>query len=409
MADCPRCTAALCACAFLNPPRLLLLALLCCVLPAHAETGKAAIEAGRLTRIQHEISALKEELGAVRGRRKKELRALEATDREIGRISSGLRATERELQDTTRQLTELETRRSAQQTQLAQMRTALLREVRASYRGAGGQRIRMLLSQDDPAVLGRMLVYQGYLARERAVRMEGFRSALVGLQETERDLQAQQARLDKLQAEQRAGVGKLQVEQARQHELVADLQHKLDSGSERLTELEEDQERVTRLLESLRKVFEDVPYINGPNKPLRQLKGQLSWPVAGQISMSYGARQAGGKMRARGVHIATRSGTDVHAIARGRIAFADWLKGFGLLVIIDHGDGYMSLYGENSSLYKSVGDRVERGDVISSAGNSGGQSRTGLYLELRKNGQPVDPGAWFKGKPVAQKQAGSAG
>ena len=108
-------------------------------------------------------------------------------------------------------------------------------------------------------------------------------------------------------------------------------------------------------------------------------------------------------------HITTRAGADIHAIARGRVVFADWLRGFGLLMILDHGDGYMSLYGENSSLYKGVGEWVDRGEVIAAAGNSGGQLRTGLYLELRKDGQPVNPDGWFAGKPASQRAARGGG
>jgi len=386
----------------------LLAALLAGALPAHGESGQAAIEAGRLKQIRAQIETLRDELGAVRGRHEQELRALEQTDKRIGQLGTQLRATERELQRAGRQLDALKAQRTVQRSQLRQQRTTLGRELRASYKGTGEQRIRMLLSQDDPSEVGRMLVYQGYLARARARRMDDFRAGLAQLQATEQDLQQQQVHFEDLRGTQQAGVNELQAEQARQREIVASLQHRLDTGSEQLSALKADQERVTRLLESLRKVFEDVPYVEGPNKPLRQLKGKLSWPVAGQISMPFGTRQAGGQMRARGVHIATREGTDVHAIARGRIAFADWLRGFGLLTIIDHGDGYMSLYGENSSLYKSVGEWVERGDVISAAGNSGGQPRTGLYLELRKDGRPIDPGAWFGGKPPsAGKRRGS--
>ena len=124
--------------------------------------------------------------------------------------------------------------------------------------------------------------------------------------------------------------------------------------------------------------------------------------------MRYGEKHASGKLRSRGVHIASPAGADVRAIAKGRVIFADWLRGFGLLMIIDHGDNYMSLYGKNSSLYRGVGEQVARDEVVAATGSSGGQALAGLYLELRKNGKPFNPGSWFDGKPGALKAAGRA-
>jgi septal ring factor EnvC (AmiA/AmiB activator) len=123
--------------------------------------------------------------------------------------------------------------------------------------------------------------------------------------------------------------------------------------------------------------------------------------VEGRIGMPFGSLQADGKLRSRGVLVTASAGADVHAIASGRVVFADWLRGFGLLLIIDHDKGYMSLYGYNRSLYKEVGDRVEAGEGIAAVGDSGGRARSGLYLELRKDGRPFDPLPWFAGKPAS--------
>jgi septal ring factor EnvC (AmiA/AmiB activator) len=136
---------------------------------------------------------------------------------------------------------------------------------------------------------------------------------------------------------------------------------------------------------------------------LHELKGKLRWPVAGRISMRFGARQAGGKLVSRGVRIRAPAGAEVRAIARGRVAYADWLRGFGLLLIVDHGNNYMSLYGNNRTLYKEVGEWVKGGEVVATVGSSGGQSSDGLYLEMRKKGRPFDPGPWFAGKPSATR------
>ncbi|HYQ71941.1 MAG TPA: peptidoglycan DD-metalloendopeptidase family protein, partial [Gammaproteobacteria bacterium] len=182
--------------------------------------------------------------------------------------------------------------------------------------------------------------------------------------------------------------------------VLAGLQTGLKDKSAELSGLEQDAKRLQKLVESLRLAISDIPAASGTYKSLRELKGKLRWPVKGKIVRRFGSTQAAGKISSRGVQIASETGADVRAIARGRVVFADWLRGFGLLLIIDHGGGYMSLYGQSSSLYKEVGDAVEGNEVIAAVGNSGGFSVPGLYLELRRKGRPFDPGPWFKGSPV---------
>jgi septal ring factor EnvC (AmiA/AmiB activator) len=183
------------------------------------------------------------------------------------------------------------------------------------------------------------------------------------------------------------------------------LQAGLKEKTSELSVLEKDEQRLQQLVKSLQQALVDIPAASGEYKSLRELKGKLRWPVAGKIVRRYGSSQAAGKISSRGVQIASAAGADVHAIARGRVVFADWLRGFGLLLIIDHGGGYMSLYGHNSSLYKEVGESVDGAEVVAAVGSSGGLSVTGLYLELRKNGRPFDPAPWFKGKPAPLQAA----
>ncbi len=389
----------------INFPGLLSVMLCMQLLPVCARGGQAEIEERHLQQIQADIAALKSSLESVRDRHASEQRALEKAEKEIGSIHREMRITEQELVHVAQQLVNLHQEHDRQRAQLAQLRGVLISELRSTYRGTSMQRIRMLLSEEDPSAVARMLVYQGYLARAHQRRLDEFRAVLTSLQDTEQALQQQQATQDNLLHEQRASADRLSEEKSRRGEIVAQLQRELDSGNERLSALEADQQRVSRLLESLREVFADIPVTGGPDKPFPQLRGQLEWPLAGKVSMPFGTHQAGGKMRTRGMHIASNEGAEVRAIAHGRIAFADWLRGFGLLAIVDHGDGYMSLYGENSSLYRSVGEWVERGDVIAAAGSSGGQRRTGLYLELRKDGRPIDPAGWFRGTPLAMQRS----
>ena len=371
-----------------------------------AETNPVDVEAGKLHELRERISAFKQELESVRGQHDSQQEALAQTDKAIGAISADLRRLRLEALQAGERLAELETERSAARAQLNGMRRILGRELRTAWLGGRQQHIRLLLNQDDPAVVGRMMTYQAYFTRARTQRMEQFQATLERLRLAEQALLEQQATIEALHVQQQEQSSRLSREQETQRSILAGLQKQLSTGTTELARLEQDEQRVSKLLLSLQQALRDIPPPETSQVPLHRLKGQLRWPAAGHISTPYGARQAAGKMQARGVHISSPSGTDVHAVAKGRIAFADWLRGFGLLIIIDHGSGYMSLYGENSSLYKAVGEWVSREDVIAAAGNSGGQLRTGVYFELRKDGQPIDPAAWFKGKP-AELRAGN--
>jgi septal ring factor EnvC (AmiA/AmiB activator) len=373
--------------------------------PAAAGPATLETETGKLKELRATIESLTRKLDAVRGERDTRQAALEKTDRAIGRIRNELRSLDREAAAADTKLASLEQQRDAVQARLASMRGELRRELRAAWIAGRQQRIKLLLNQQDPAGVARMLTYQDYFTRAHTHRMDTFRATLQSLQETAREVSAQQERIADLRARHEQQVAQLAEEQQTQRKLVSGLQQQLQSGNDRLSQLRQDEQRVNQLVASLQQAVQRMQAGRGSGKSLRQLKGQLRWPVSGPVTMPYGARLASGQTTSHGVHIQVPAGTEVHAVARGRVVFADWLRGFGLLIIIDHGSGYMTLYGENSSLYKAVGDRVEQGEVISAAGSSGGAARTGIYMELRRNGQPLNPQAWFKGQP-AQQQAG---
>jgi septal ring factor EnvC (AmiA/AmiB activator) len=368
-----------------------------------AATAVQAAEAGdqevRLQQLRQRIQSVKREMAGMLGQRNKEQQALEKTEREIGSIAAALRKLERQAQQARDKVLDLNRQRDEAQKNLQVVRDMLAQELRSAYMAGRQERIKLLLNQEDPALLGRMLVYHGYFTRARAVNMQEMRATLTRLDDIEQALHREQAEIDRLQAEQRDNSSRLAAEQEKRRALLAGLQTGLKQKSSELSALEQDEQRLQKLVQSLRQALLDNPAASGRYKSLRELKGKLRWPVPGKIVRRYGSSQAAGKISSRGVQIASGEGTDVHAIAKGQVVFADWLRGFGLLLIIDHGGGYMSLYGHNSSLYKEVGEGVDGGEVIAAVGNSGGLALPGLYLELRRNGQPFDPGAWFKGSP----------
>ena len=179
-----------------------------------------------------------------------------------------------------------------------------------------------------------------------------------------------------------------------------DIRRDIDSEGKQLSQLRKDERALKRILKSLTDLLSDIPGSLTNVKSFGQLKGQLPWPSGGKLTTRFGTARGDSGKRWSGVIIGTQRGDDVRAIARGRVAFSDWLRGYGLLLILDHGDGYMSLYGHNESVYRDTGEWVESGQVIASVGDSGGQHHTGLYFEIRRDGKPINPVKWcLNGKP----------
>ena len=367
-----------------------------------ADTGQAAEQAARLKQLRARIDKLKDQLGSIRGQQSRLHKQLEHAEKEIGVVGAEVRRLNREAQASEKKLKALDTQRRQQQDALQQMRSMLARDMRSAYAMGRQAQVKLLLNQRDPATIGRMMTYHGYFSRARSERMQSIRGVLDELVSIEQAVLAEKSRLEVLHEQQRDKAQLLAQQQTDRHKVLASLQDDLQQKTGELSTLEQDEQRLQSLVQSLQQALRDIPAAAGQYKSLRALKGKLAWPVAGRISMRFGETHAAGKLKSRGVLIRARTDTDVHAIAKGRVAFGDWLRGFGLLLILDHGDGYMSLYGHNRSLFKEVGEWVEAGEVVAAVGNSGGQAQSALYLELRKDGRPFNPAPWFAGKPREQ-------
>ena len=365
-----------------------------------ADSGKAAEQAERLQQLRMRIGELKNELLSMHGRKNALDAELEKAEKEFGTVASDLRLLDRKIGQSLTRLDELGREREEHRKNLQAVQITLARELRSAYVLGQQQQVKLLLNQDDPTAIARLMTYYGYLSRARADRIRGITSVLDELALIEQQVSEQKSGLEKLKDAKIAESDRLKQIQANRKRVLARLQAQLREKSDELGALQRDEKNLQQLVDSLRRALREVQPSTAPSKSISPLKGKLVWPVEGRIGMPFGAVQADGKLRSRGVLINASAGADVHAIARGQVVFADWLRGFGLLLIIDHGKGYMSLYGYNRSLFKEVGDRVESGDLIATVGDSGGRERSGLYLELRKNGRPFDPLPWFAGKPT---------
>jgi murein hydrolase activator len=348
----------------------------------------------QLAALRDEIRALTTTQTALDGERNATARELREADHALAAAASTLRATEEELAVQIERLRELEAQRAAVAAGLEEQRAMLASLLRSAHALGRHHQLKLLLSHSDGARIGRSLAYQRYFQRERMRQIESLLAQLLELAEAQRNVDAQQQRLSAARIEQQQAATQLGVERDAQRARLEAINAQFVDGKARLVALGRDEAGLLRLLESLKDVFADIPKQLAAAGAFAGQRGRLVRPLAGRTLASFGGRLPDGRPSS-GWLIGATVGTPVRAVAHGRVAFAEWLKGYGLLLIVDHGEGYMSLYAGNESVQKDIGDWVQAGDVVASAGSSGGQPQSGLYFELRRNGRPIDPKGWL--------------
>ncbi len=349
----------------------------------------------RLSQLRERIGTLQARIRKARGQRTALNRELEESEQAIGRLARRLRVLRGRLERTNRRLEALRREEKAQQRSLAKERRLLAQQVRAAYAMGRQEQLRILLSQQDPATFTRVLAYYDYLNRERARRMAQIRERLQALADTRAEIAREQERLARLRREQEERKLALEAQQEKRRTVIERLAREIQDQDSELARLHRNEKQLQTLLRGLQEALADIPTAPEEQIPFPRAKGRLPWPLEGVIRKAFGAPKIG-RLRWDGVMIGAPEGREVRAVHAGRVAFADWLRGFGLLIIIDHGNGYMTLYGHNQSLFKEAGDWVETGEPIAAAGNTGGRKETGVYFAIRHNGKPVDPIRWCR-------------
>ncbi len=375
----------------------ILLALLLGCAPAWAAEGAAELPAKQdeLQQARQRIQRLKKALESNKARRQALLGELRASEEQIGRSSRRLRELARRLREQQAGIEVLQGEQRQQRQELTRQRQALAQQLRAAYAMGRQQRLKILLNQQDPALAGRMMVYYDYFNRARTRQMDRIGETLASLQGRLEQIAGRQRQLQELQAHELEQRQRLEASRARRRQLVQTLGQEIEDQGQRLARLEQDAKQLQQLVDRLREQQAALPVEGVDLEPFKRMRGRLEWPVKGRIEARFGSRRAG-SLRWDGVFIAAPEGREVGAVYHGRVVFADWLRGFGLLLIIDHGDGYMSLYGHNQSLFREVGDWVESGEVIAAVGRSGGLTRSGLYFAVRYRGGAVNPRTWCR-------------
>lgn len=364
------------------------------VLPAPAQQPREA-EA-----LEAELAEVREQIEAIQSRIDRDLAerdaladALAEAERAVGRARRAQAETDRRLADVGAEIDRLEREREALETRTARRASELAIQLATAYRQGVHSRLKMLLDQEDPRRLARRLAYHGYLTRARVEAIEALKASLEELALTRERLDRRAEELAALLETRKRETRRLEAARAERERALAALDERIENDRARLAQLRRNARELTALIEELGEVLADVPpEMEIP--PFESLKGRLPMPVAGPVLEAYGDRRSG-DLEWTGWLIDTEAGREVTSVAHGRVAYADWLRGYGLLLIIDHGEEYMSLYAHNEALMRDVGDWVAPGDVVALAGRSGGVERPALYFELRSGGRPVDPAAWI--------------
>ncbi|MGH8197997.1 MAG: murein hydrolase activator EnvC family protein [Steroidobacteraceae bacterium] len=289
-------------------------------------------------------------------------------------------------------LRELAAHRARNERSLVEQREALAGQLRTAYMGGRQEQFKLLLSQDDPAAFGRMLVYYSYFGRARAGKIAEILDIVATIEKAAAEESAERERLEALEADSRRELSSVDAARDERSRALRAMNAKIRTRTDSIAKLKREAAALEKLIAALRKTMRDLPPTGG--QAFEKVRGRLAWPVPGRLVARFGQARGGG-LKWNGVMIESGRGTEVRALYDGRVAYADWLPGMGLLLIIDHG-GYMSLYAHNEQLYKSAGDPVEGGEVIGTVGDSGGRSQPGLYLEIRRGPKAIDPVPWFR-------------
>jgi septal ring factor EnvC (AmiA/AmiB activator) len=362
--------------------------------------------------VRERIAKLKQEIEQASEDRVEVADALKQSERNISEVNRSLRELRQQQKSLGRQLDDLALATRQTQAELDAQREQLAELLRQRYMQGGGDTLKLLLNAQDPQAIARNLEYLRYVGQARNELIRDYQSTLERLRALETDTRQKNDSLRRVRDDQLIQKKRLEKDKVERQAVLDKLAKQIRSQRREVSTLVRDEQRLARLIERLSRVAPPVRQDKRPLQPGRTvaevadaslakyafatLKGRLALPLAGEIVARFGQPREGGGPAWKGLFIRAPEGRQVRAVGSGQVAFADWLRGFGNLLIIDHGGCFLSLYSNNESLYKQVGDSVRAGDTIASVGNSGGQEEAGLYFELRHQGRPFDPLSWVK-------------
>lgn len=367
---------------------------LCLMLAGNAATGTPRGEPAKLEKLRHEIAQLQ-------AQETLELQRKHAVQAELAALEKKIGATNRQLQRLAARAHDLNARQKTLQAKSVtakatadRARRQLSSALRAAFMLGREPRLKLALNGDDPATVARLLGYYGYYSKARAAHLLTLTATIKHYRTLQDELAATASDLNQTANDRRTALAELEKTRHSRQSLINRINHDIADKRTRAKQLEHDAARLEKVVNSVNRDLADVPSKLLDHVDFAKLRGRLPWPVTGHILNRFGDARGEGDLTWEAIRIAAPAGTDIHAIAYGRVAYAGWLPYYGLVLIIDHGAGYLTVYGHNQSVYKQVGDWVQPGEVIATVGASGGQNRPLLYFQIRRHGQALDPARW---------------
>jgi len=408
-------------------PFLVLLAL---IWPLCVGANQVAGKQSELDALKRRLQTLQQEFRHTQANRQEAADDLRQSERAISTAVRQLRQLDGERQRTQGELKTLAQQSGTTEARIREQQSHLAQALKGAYQRGQGDALKRILNGGDPNQTARDLRYLAHLSRAQHAMIESLRADLAQLSALQQQTEQKSSELAQLQAAHEAEQKKLQADKLAREQVLRKLSVQIQQQQRQISTLKRDEQNLTKLVERLNRLMAqqaareraariakqkqaaaqkaagqprrpvavntETPVAFRSDQPFSRLKGSLRLPVAGELMNRFGAPREGGGVNWRGLFIRSAQGTAVKAIAAGQVVFSEWLRGFGNLIIVDHGEGYMSLYSNNESLYKQVGERVQPGDAIASVGNSGGQPESGLYFEMRHQSRPLNPLLWVK-------------
>lgn len=353
-----------------------------------------ADDRARLDAVRKDIGKLQHWLDSARRQQSQLVGNLRTTEVEIGKLTRELRDTRARIARTRTRLERLEDDQARLLREIRNQEVELHRQVRARYMSGQQEYLKLLLNQTSPDTVMRVTRYYEYFNRARLRRIDEYTKTVSGLAQTRSELANERSALEREQA--RVQERQQALEKSRRARLMTltRLSESIRDRNDRLNRKEQDRKQLEALLSAVRSNINDIAS-PATHRPFSGMRGKLPWPAKGAAVHGFRNPDKAGLLHENGVHIRAPEGSNVRAVHHGRVVFADWLRRFGMLVIIDHGGGFMSLYAHNQALLREAGDWVIAGEPVATVGNSGGQDINGLYFEIRQDGRPQDPRKWF--------------
>jgi septal ring factor EnvC (AmiA/AmiB activator) len=346
-----------------------------------------------LDNLKRSISSLEKTLED-RGKERNSLQSeLKKVELEASKINSNMRRLRSKINKLEDQLKDLSSQERDLQLGIRGQSAAIVEQIAAAYKLGNQEPLKLLLNQEDPQKIARVFKYYDYFLLARSEKIKRYKKDVGELEAVIADIKNQKQRLTQSRAELESDKAKLARQAKKRKKTLSNLQSSLRTDKKKLSKLNKERGKLEELLDAVKRAAAELPLPSNYESFVSR-KGQLSWPLKGRVAHSFGSRRSG-ELRWEGWLIGAKAGDEVKAVHQGRVVFSNYLRGFGLLVIVDHSDGFLTLYAHNQELLKDIGDWVQSNEILSRAGDTGGLDKPALYFEIRKNGNPADPKSWL--------------